>query len=306
MKKTLLLIGIFILAVSCSKGGGAGVGVTGESVAKVGNVTLTKEEVLVAMEVLPIISKQTFQGPDGTARFVDEMARRESLYLEAKKRGLDQNKEVQMRLEEARKNALVGYLLKKVGEDNSEITEKAMKDYYLSRRDDFTTRDQVKVSQIVVKSPEDARKALDRLKTGVDFTKLAADVSVDKATAKSGGDIGFIDKNTKLAPQLVQEILRLRKGEVSSPVTMPDGIHILKVTEIKGKVAGFGEVKGEVAQVMKAERRKKAIDKLLESVKKDYKIEVNKAAVAKLPPIVPPGQGNIQLPPGHPSMQAPK
>jgi peptidyl-prolyl cis-trans isomerase C len=307
MKKALLVIGILILAASCSKGGvgttGSAKDSNGDYVAKVGDVKLTKEDVKVAWDSLPLMAKEAFQGPDGRTRFVDELARRESLYLEAKKRGLDQDKEVRMRLEEARKNALVGYLLKKAVEENApKLTDKAMRDYYFAHQNDFTSRDKIRVSQIVVKNQADAEKVLSRLKAGENFAKVASQVSIDKATAKSGGDMGYIDKKSKLAPQLVQTILMTNKGALGGPVTLPDGLHILKVTDIKGAMAGYGQVKDIVSQRMVAEKRKEAIDKLLDSVKKSYKVEINMAAVSQLPTLSAPDMKNMRVPHGHPSI----
>jgi parvulin-like peptidyl-prolyl isomerase len=301
-KKHLLLILAVLLectfAFSCSKGGVT----TGDYVAKVGDVKFTKEDVRAALHALPVMGRQVFQGPEGTARFVAELARRESLYQEAKKRGLDQDKEAQRRLEEAQKNALVGYLLQKEVEDVARFDDKDMKKYYDSHPDEFTRREQVRVSQVVVKDQEEAKKVLARLIAGEDFAKVAAAVSLDKATAKSKGDLGFLTRTSKVAPTLVQEAFGTKKGEVGRPVTLPDGVYLVKVTDIKGTVAGFEEVKGFIFQQMAGERRKAAMDKLLESAKKNYPTEINKDAVAKLPPLVPVEKGSPQLPPGHPAM----
>ncbi len=306
MKKALLIVGIFMLVASCSRGGSGGGGLKGDVggyVAKVGDVKLTNEDVKAAWDALPVMSKEAFQGPDGKVRFVEEMARREALYLEAKKRGLDQDKDVQMRLEEAKKNALVGVLLKKVTDANApDLSEKSMKDYYFAHQSDFVSRDRIRVSQIVVKTKDDAQKVIERLKAGEDFAKVASKVSIDKATAKSGGDMGFIDKNTKVAPQIVQAILGTRKGGLGGPVELSDGIHILKVTDIQGAMSGFGQVKDQIPQRMMAEKRQEAVEKLLGDVKKSYKVEVNEAALNKLPELSAPPKGSMQVPHGHPAI----
>ncbi len=297
MKRIFWIIAVLAFAASCSRGGG----ISGDYVAKVGNVKLTKEDVKAAVDSLPITTKQVFQGPDGTARFVAEMARREALYQEAKKRGLEKNKDVQRRLEEARKNTLAGILIQKDVEDASRFDEKDMKAYYEAHKDEFIRRDEVRASQIVVKTPEEAQKIVNRLKAGEDFAKVAAALSLDKATAKSGGDMGVIGKNSPIAPALMLEIMGTKKGELGRPVTLPDGVHIVKVTGAKGTPAGYEEVKNTIFQRMTGEKRRAAMDKLLEGVRKDYKIDINQTAVAKLPPIMTPNAGN-KLPPGHPAM----
>jgi len=45
------------------------------------------------------------------------------------------------------------------------------------------------VSQIVVRTEDDAKKVYERLHKGEYFNKIAAEVSLDKASAKSGGDL---------------------------------------------------------------------------------------------------------------------
>ncbi|HEX8949984.1 MAG TPA: peptidylprolyl isomerase [Dissulfurispiraceae bacterium] len=277
MRKFLLLLVALAFLAACSKEAGTKSGY----VVKIDGATLTKEDVQNEMNSLPEMAKQFFQGPDGATRFIDELVKKEMLYMEAKKRGMDQTKEFQKKVEEFKKISLINALLEKEIEAGSKPSDKDIKDFYDSHKDDFTVNDQVKVSQIVVKGEDDLKKVVDRLKAGEDFGKVASEMSIDKASAKSGGTLGSFKKG-EMSPQLEDAVFRLKKGEVSTPIRLKDGIHILKVTDAKGTLVGFDKVKALIGQRLTAEKQKANFDKFVEGLKKTYKIDVNKDAVSKL------------------------
>jgi peptidyl-prolyl cis-trans isomerase C len=277
MRKILLLFVALIFVASCSKGGG----IQGSYVVKIDGTTLTKEDVQTEMNSLPEMAKQFFQGPEGTSRFVDELVKKEMLYLEAKKRGLDKDKEFERKVEEYKKITLINELLQKEIEAKSKVSEKDAEDYYNSHKDDFMMHTQVMLSQIVVQNEGDARKAFDRVRNGEDFAKVAAEVSTDKKSAKSGGSMGWFKKGA-LAPEIDEVVFKLRKGEIGMPVKLKDGIHIFKVTDVKGTVVEYDKVKGLIMQRLTAEKEKSSFDQFVDNLKKNYKVEINKDEVAKL------------------------
>lgn len=277
MKKIMWGIIALIFVVSCSKDGGH----KGEYVAKVDNITITKEDVRAEIDVLPEMAKEFFSGPDGAARFVEELIKKELLYLEAKKRGIDKDKDFQRKVEEFKKLTLINRILEGEMEKVSKVTEKDVKEYYDKNKDEFMLNNQVRLSHIVVKTDDEAKKAYERLKNGEDFAKVASEMSVDKATAKVGGDLGSFKKG-EMSAELEDIAFRLKRGEISAPVKLKDGVHIFKLTEAKGAVMEFEKVKGFVVQKITAERQKERFDKLIESLKKNYKVDINKEAVSKI------------------------
>ncbi len=277
MRKILLLFLALIFVASCSKGGG----MQGSYVVKIDGDNLTKDDVQAELNSLPEMAKQFFQGPEGTSRFVDELVKKEMLYLEAKKMGLDKNKDFERKVEEFRKITLINQLLQKEIEATSQVSEKDAADYYSGHKDDFMMHNQIKLSQIVVQNEDDAKKALGRLKSGEDFAKVAAEVSTDKKSANSGGSTGWFKKG-ELAPEIEDVVFKLRKGDVGMPVKLKDGIHIFKVTDIKGTVVDYDKVKGMIMQRLTAEKQKASFDKYIDGLKKNYKVEINKDELAKL------------------------
>jgi len=88
--------------------------------------------------------------------------------------------------------------------------------------------DKIKCSHILVKKQNEANEVLERLKKGESFTNLAKELSIDKASAKKGGDLGLFGKGTMVKP-FEEAAFKLDKGEITSePVKTEFGYHIIK------------------------------------------------------------------------------
>ncbi len=77
------------------------------------------------------------------------------------------------------------------------------------------------------------RKAADaraRILKGERFAKVAAEVSDDKASAQSGGDLGFFGRG-RMEPSIENAAFSLKNNEVSQPVQSPYGWHLVQPIE---------------------------------------------------------------------------
>lgn len=267
----------FFLFSSCAKDGKSKDGY----VAKIDGVAISKEDVNDQMKMLPDVAMQFFSGPEGASKFVEELVKKEMLYLEAKKRGMDKEKEFQKKLEEFKKITLINDLLDKELQTSPIVTEDDIKNYYEKNKDDFLMNKQARISHIFIKTEDDLNKVKERLDKGEDFAKVASELSADKASSKVGGDIGFIKKG-ELSQELEQMIFTMKKGQISSPVKVNEGYRIIKVTDFKGTLVEFDRVKGLISQRLVAEKQKESFDNFMEKIKKNYKIELNKEEIAKL------------------------
>jgi peptidyl-prolyl cis-trans isomerase C len=85
----------------------------------------------------------------------------------------------------------------------------------------------IKCLHILVKKNSEALMVLDRLKNGESFINLAKELSIDKASGKRGGDLGFFRKGM-MVKQFEDVAFRLEKGQISEPVKTEFGYHIIK------------------------------------------------------------------------------
>lgn len=85
----------------------------------------------------------------------------------------------------------------------------------------------IKCLHILVTKNSEALMVLDRLKNGESFTNLAKELSIDKASGKRGGDLGFFRKGMMVKP-FEDVAFKLEKGQISEPVKTEYGYHIIK------------------------------------------------------------------------------
>lgn len=135
-------------------------------------------------------------------------------------------------------------------------------------------------SQILVKSNGLAQTIYRRLrglpaaKLHKEFAKLAAKYSMDKTSAKQGGDIGFSSPG-QLVPQYEQAMANLKVGELSPPVRSQFGFHIILVTG--RRTQSFAQVRTQIAGQTAQSEQDAAWNHFLRSKFEAANIEVNPA-----------------------------
>lgn len=87
----------------------------------------------------------------------------------------------------------------------------------------------IKCSHILLKKQSEALEVLKKLQNGESFSNLAKECSIDKASGKRGGDLGFFRKGMMVRP-FEDVAFKLTKGEISQPVKTEFGYHIIKRT----------------------------------------------------------------------------
>jgi len=275
----ILTISLLFAFISCAKKEEQK---KGPYLAKVGNTTITQADIEKEIKNLPEFAQNLFGGPGGKERFLDELVKKELLYQEALKKGFDKDPEYLRKLEEFKKLTLIGQLLEKEIESKAKVTEQDVKDYYEKHKADLSSVSQIRASHILVKTEAEAKKMLERLKKGENFAELAKKYSIDPGSAKNGGDLGYFSSG-QMVPEFEAAAAKLKAGEMSEPVKTKFGYHIIKVTDKKmGKPVEFEKVKSVLLQRLTAEKQKEVFDTYVESLKKSYKVEINKEALSKL------------------------
>ncbi len=274
----ILIIPLVFVFVTCAKKEGQ----KGAYLAKVGNVKITQADFEREIKNLPDFAQKIFEGNGGKERFLNELVKKELLYQEALKKGLDKNTDYLKKVEDFKKITLIGQLLEKEIESKAKVTDQEVKDYYEKHKEDFAPVSQIRMSLILVKTEEEAKKILERLNKGEDFAKVAKKSSVDLNSAKNGGDLGYLSRG-QMTAELEAVAVRLKTGEISEPIKTQSGYQIIKVTDKKiGKVVEFERVKNFISQHLSAEKQKEVFDSYIESLKKSYKVDINKEAISKL------------------------
>ena len=133
---------------------------------------------------------------------------------------------------------------------DKEITKEKVSEKYAEITNAISGKKEYQISHIVVKSKEDADKVIAELKSkkAPKFSDLAKKYSIEQQSAQSGGDLGFILEDN-ITKEISDELINLKKDEISSPIKTKFGWHIVKLTDLRdAKTLSFEESKDKIRE----------------------------------------------------------
>ena len=145
---------------------------------------------------------------------------------------------------------------------NTTVSPTKLAEYYRTHRDEFTSKEEVKLRMIMVPSRAAegnaasqkamAEEILAKIAGGSDFARIAQMYSED-STRDLGGDWGWIERKT-LAGQLEKVAFSLAKGKVSNIVELGGNYYILKVDDRRGGATkSLAQVRGDIERKLMQE-----------------------------------------------------
>jgi peptidyl-prolyl cis-trans isomerase C len=168
--------------------------------------------------------------------------------------------------------------------DKIEVSDEEVKSFYDENQKMFAKKEQVKASHILIKVNADADdaekaeargkidKAAQRVQDGEDFATVAGEVSEGPSKTK-GGDLGYFQRGQMVKP-FEEAAFSLEPGQVSDVVETDFGYHIIKVFDKKpASTATFAEVEPQIAEHLKEEKSKAAVQAYIEKLKESAVIE---------------------------------
>ncbi|WJH41189.1 peptidylprolyl isomerase [Aliirhizobium terrae] len=173
---------------------------------------------------------------------------------------------VKAQLEQVRDAAIVETYLQSVSRPPEAYPAEAeLRSAYEANKTAFLVPRQYRLAQIFVASGTDeaTRKAASAKlaeiksklgKPGADFAKIAAEASDQKETAAQGGELGWLAES-QVRPEIPSRVTGLGPNEVSEPVQLDDGWHILRLLETKpAETLPMDSVRQVLVQQLRAQR----------------------------------------------------
>ena len=136
-----------------------------------------------------------------------------------------------------------------------EIVESEIKSLYEDFLVGVKEQKEFNASHILVETEGEAKKILESLKNGIDFSELAKKHSTGPSGAK-GGALGWFGEGT-MVPEFENAVTKLSVDEVSLPVVTQFGWHIIKLNEIR--IMPIPKIE-EIREDLMAEIKKKKIE----------------------------------------------
>jgi peptidyl-prolyl cis-trans isomerase C len=169
-----------------------------------------------------------------------------------------------------RENLLARGVLRRHFATTGTITEEE-----LQRRFDQDIRkadkNEFRARHILVGTYEEASKIIAVLKKGGDFGVIARKQSLDAASGKQGGELGWFNQDL-IALEFFNAVSVMKKGEISKePVKSDFGWHVINLEDKRPrKMPGYNASKNNVRQILQQER----VGALVKSLKEKAKIEI--------------------------------
>ena len=106
------------------------------------------------------------------------------------------------------------------------------------------------------------------MRNGETFEDIAKEVSQDTRRSK-GGDWGW-QKRSDLKAELSEPLFKLKKGEVTDPILMPEGAFLMYVEDRKyAGIQAIDEVRDQIERIIIQQMARSSQEQWLERLRRD-------------------------------------
>ena len=205
----------------------------GNVVARVGNDSITTEDLSRALQETPQPSQYEYLTDAGKPVFVEMMIDWKLMSRAAIKAGLDRQAEIKAELnsasgnstinkEQVLGNAYVRYRIKKM----EGVTDAEVEKYYFSHKDEFKIPERIKVKRIIFTAKDQAQEAREVFKKGVSFEAYKQ----QNPKSKIKVDTLWLQRRDD-ASEMERVALLLKTGEISEVLVISSGFCMLRIEE---------------------------------------------------------------------------
>jgi len=256
-------------------------------IATVGSEKITVDEFNQGMDEITQLYGDFLNSSAGHRQYLDSLVKEKMVIAEAKKEGVAKRTDVknkltllEQKIQEIKQKKEKEIILDEMLKEKASLGDSDVKNYYNQHKEEFEKPFEIRVSHILVNTEDEAARLLERVRKGESFPKLAREFSIEKNTAKEGGDMGFFGRR-QFVKEFEDTAFGLGKiGDVSNVVKTPLGYHIIKLTDkrqLPPVKLEDEKVETEIKQILQKEK----LDKWLNEISKKYTVRVNEKLLSQ-------------------------
>lgn len=204
-------------------------------------------------------------------RWIDD----EAVYQQALSRKLDQEPAMKRKLERLQRRMIIEeFLAREVGVGGEiEPDEGALMRYYENNKSDFLRKSpEYRYLQIRLATLKDALAVRNKVR-GSNFASLVGQHSLDSAPE-------FLDppfRKTSEIPTCLHDVLDARPGWVSSPISCPDGVYLIRLLDRieAGTPLPFPEVRASISSRLSMQHKERMRQTKIRQYKEGVTINLN-------------------------------
>jgi peptidyl-prolyl cis-trans isomerase C len=208
-----------------------------EVLAKISGDPIRAREIEELRERVPAHQRSQYEGARGTLRLLNQLVDRDLLVKAAVDAGLEKDPEVAKQMEEIRRSLLLQYYQKKLVDALPKPSDEDIRKYFDEHPEEFEIPARVNASWIKCATKADAEKARRRIIVkGEDFGTVAREVSIDRASARDGGLLGYFNPTgyiRSVGPDtaFARKAFELEAGDIGEVFQYQDGWAFIKIHE---------------------------------------------------------------------------
>jgi hypothetical protein len=220
-----------------------------------------------------------------------------TLAAQARKDGIDQDPQVQARVQAEVDKILTGIVIERETAQWRKLfnalpnIDATAREEWLAHADKYTGAPQYQLTVVLFgtpqHTPDEARRMADEARkqilAGADMAKIAREQSDDTLTKANGGKVDWTTPG-ELGPAVATAVARLTKeGDISNPIRSAAGFQIVRLDAKKpGKLTPFEEAKPQILDQLRTAYVDGMLSDQLHGIKTDPTIVVNQPAVDAL------------------------
>lgn len=200
---------------------------------------------------------------------VNQLINEELARAKAKSSNIATDEEVKNRLEAAKTEIMATVYLQREVEERT--TEELLQQAYDAYVASFPQVEEARASHILVEEEKLAKKLIQDLEKGADFSELVAEHSIDTGSIQAGGDIGYFTK-ADVVPEFAEAAFEQELNKHSfKPVKSQFGFHIITVTDRRQREPASFE---EAQQFLEPQIRQAVLQQAFAEWREEAEIEL--------------------------------
>ena len=258
-------------------------------VAWVGDLTVTRQQVIDDVSKLSPLFRRQFASAAGRREMLDALVDKRVLEIEARRRELHRDPKIRRQVEQLENRLIVRALIDQ--EQATPPTDEQLQAYIDAHRAELLEPERFRVARILVAVPEDASPARrgqarrrahalrERVLQGEPFDEIAADG--EGPERRQAGALGWIARGDRDDPALEKAIFSLQHPDsLSEVIECKGGYAVLRLQERReARLPPLSEIRSKVRGKITPTLQRKAFDELVFRLREHTPIRIDFSAL---------------------------
>lgn len=269
------LLLLAVLAAVVSVGGCATGGARQKVLALVDGEQITEKDLEYSLSISHRRENLASAGRLQISQYVQRLINDTLIVQEARRMGLDGRPEIRKAVDDFILRESVVRLHNEEILGKVSVTDDEVADYYRRNYERFT------LGVIRGETEDAAKELLKQIREGGDFAGLAR-LHSTHPSRNDGGEMVLTSR--QLVPELREQVLAMKPGEVGDVLSLADGFYVIKFIERSAAPEeDFGRVRNSVEKTIRDEKEKKRAAEYLGDLRRRANIRIDEALLADVP-----------------------